>query len=206
MNIISTYIAYRMLKLLSNPFKEWDAYEYGLIDEKGEILREPENANERKSFGMFEKIILKIKKLFTSVMGHSRAAAILSTLYLMKEKDEFVYNEVLKKLTEDHSDIKEYVEEKMLLKEETVTGDVAQPDVCMSDMKRRRMRNPNLKGPYGAAAFSTKNENVMKILRGRKRNERWDRHLKDEGIKNWARKYPLKDFYIQQHGVFVKVR
>jgi hypothetical protein len=34
-----TYYAYRFVKILSTPWDEMDAYEFGIIDENGKVLR-----------------------------------------------------------------------------------------------------------------------------------------------------------------------
>jgi len=85
MNIQNSYLAYKLVSLLSSEFKTWEAYEFGLIDEKGNTLKKPQTQEERDSFGMFHRAVRKIKVLINKFMGNSRASAILSTLYLMKE-------------------------------------------------------------------------------------------------------------------------
>ena len=105
MDIIGTYLAYRMIKLLSSQFSEWTAYDLGLIDETGEIIRKPVLSNEKKAFGMFERMILKIKKAISKLVGNSKAAAIFTTLLLLKEhmtaESYDVFVEYLKTQDED---------------------------------------------------------------------------------------------------------
>jgi hypothetical protein len=85
---------------LSTPFISWDAYKEGIIDENGDTIHQPILTDEKKSFGFFEKIVRKIKQLMGKAIGPSRAAAVLSTIYLIKEHNEntskVVFNYCLK--------------------------------------------------------------------------------------------------------------
>jgi len=36
--IVDTYITYRIITTLTKPWKEQDAYEFGIIDDKGKVL------------------------------------------------------------------------------------------------------------------------------------------------------------------------
>lgn len=197
-SVVNLYLTYRLLKLLTSPFKDWKAYKMGIIDQKGEKIKNPVTNIEKESFGMFEKIVLKIKKIFTNVMGQSRAAAALAALYLIKEEKE-AYNIILKYLCENYKDFNQYMlEESKMKKEQTIVGDIASFSLPM--------RSPDKKGPYGVPSFTTEKEEIGKIINGKKKFERWDKYLKDEGIKNWAKKNPLKNFCICQNGVHFQVR
>jgi len=85
MQIVGSYISYRIIKLLSTPFKKWDAYKLGIIDENGNTIRKPISSDEKRSFGFFQKIIRKIKQITISTAGKSRAAAIWASLQFLKE-------------------------------------------------------------------------------------------------------------------------
>jgi len=107
---VNTYLAYRLIKLLASPFSEWKAFKVGIIDDKGEILKRPILSQEKSAFGMFEKIILNIKKAMNKLVGNTKAAAVLSTLFLLKENtDDFVYESVLGYLMEQDCDVKNYI-------------------------------------------------------------------------------------------------
>jgi hypothetical protein len=86
MDLTNAYISYRLINLLSKPFNRWNAYKLGIIDEDGEIVKEPETDKEKKSFSTFERIILKIKKIIVKLTGKSRAMAILTTIALIENK------------------------------------------------------------------------------------------------------------------------
>lgn len=85
MSLTNTYISYRLIKLLSTPFEKWKACDLGIIDKEGNILRKPETSQEKDAYSTFEKIVRNIKRAITKLTGHSRAAAILSTLVILKD-------------------------------------------------------------------------------------------------------------------------
>lgn len=110
--VVPIFVAYKLINLLSSDFKDWEAYKKGIIDEDGNTIRKPISSAEKNSFGIFEKIIRKVKQLLGKVIGSSRAAAILSTLYFLKEYSSFgAYNVVLKYFYQNDEDFKKYLDE-----------------------------------------------------------------------------------------------
>jgi len=58
------YLQKKMKKLLLKPFSYWRAYQMGIIDKDGKILRNPETPTEKQIFNVFDRLILKIKVVF----------------------------------------------------------------------------------------------------------------------------------------------
>jgi hypothetical protein len=110
--MIDLFLVYQFLRRLATPFKEWEAFKLGIIDENGNILKKRRNLNrseERKAFGIFDVMILNIKKLLAKVPGgSSRIASYAAALYLIREWNHFSDSSIL---TEDLSDA--YIEESM---------------------------------------------------------------------------------------------
>jgi hypothetical protein len=110
MTLFSTFLAYKLINLLSRKWEDWPAFKLGLIDCKGNLVRKPFSLDERRAFGIFENMARNIKKIITLVTGKTRAAAILSTIYLMKEENQLNDKELsilLNWLSENYSDIKD---------------------------------------------------------------------------------------------------
>ena len=108
--IVDLFLVYQFIKRLATPFKEWKAYELGIIDENGNQLKKRKNftrREEKDAFGIFDIMIMKLKRLLEKVPGgKSRLASYAAALYLIKESEEIQkYEEDL--LTE------EYVEGKL---------------------------------------------------------------------------------------------
>jgi len=90
--LVDLYVVYRILRKLTTPFDQWEAYKTGVIDASGNILKNSKarvtNA-EQKSFGKFDLMILKLKKLLEKVPGgRSKFASYAAALLLIKEGDE----------------------------------------------------------------------------------------------------------------------
>jgi len=67
---IDFLISYRILKLLSTPFIKQDAYKYGIIDDKGNILKKYKtikDTKEKRSYTYLHRFIFNLKRLLSKV-------------------------------------------------------------------------------------------------------------------------------------------
>lgn len=103
--LVDLFLVYQFIRRLATPFKEWEAYKLGIIDENGNVLKKRRDlklVKERDAFGIFDVMILNLKKLLAKVPGGStRLASYAAALYLIREWKHFS-NESL--LNEDVSD------------------------------------------------------------------------------------------------------
>jgi hypothetical protein len=103
--IVDLFLVYQFVRRLATPFKEWEAFKLGIIDENGNVLKKRKEltlASERKAFGVFDVMILNIKKLLAKIPGGStRIASYAAALYLIREWNHFSDSSML---TEDISD------------------------------------------------------------------------------------------------------
>jgi hypothetical protein len=112
--VIDLFILYQFIKRLATPFNEWDAYKYGIIDEKGNILknaRERRNIiKERESFTKFDLLVLKLKKLLEKIPGGAtRFGSYAAALWLIKEGID-VDGTLIESAEPSMDDIMEYME------------------------------------------------------------------------------------------------
>lgn len=56
-NVADTYMIYQVLKRLTTPFNETKAFELGLIDKNGKLLKKPKTQEERKAYNYFDRFI-----------------------------------------------------------------------------------------------------------------------------------------------------
>ena len=84
---VDLYLIYQFLKRLTKPFKEWDAYKLGVIDDKGKILipRKNRNSEQIRSFLFFDVLVCNLKKLIEKLGGQSKIVSYASALFLVKE-------------------------------------------------------------------------------------------------------------------------
>jgi hypothetical protein len=169
--IVDLFLVYQFIRRLATPFENWPAYEAGVIDKNGNILKGKKERNarsERESFGIFDLMILKLKKLLANVPGgSSRLASYAAALWLIKEwkhfSDESLLNENVSEsvLNESldlffstycyYTGLEEDVKEKMI-EEPTVnvgSGNIAglgvgpqgEPGLTPSQMKKYKKKN-----------------------------------------------------------------
>ena len=154
--IVDLYLVYSFLKRLTTPFTEWEAFKLGIIDTEGNVLKKRNTFRtfaEKDAFGIFDVVILNIKKLLAKLPGGStRLASYAAALYHMKEWKHFSNESTL---TEDVSD--EQIEESMqlfiekYLTDDTVVGAGAiagmgvgpqgEPGVSIPAAKRYKKKN-----------------------------------------------------------------
>jgi len=98
--LADTYIAYRIIKILVTDWEDQDAFKFGIIDDKGKVLRkykELRDSKEQKAYTPLHRMIFNLKRLLNKLpggrtkFGSYAAAAVL----LLKEEDEYDTKEIL---------------------------------------------------------------------------------------------------------------
>ena len=86
------YFVYQFLKKLVTPFNKTKAFELGIVDEKGKILkrrRDLETDEEKDAYNLSDTLIWNIKKLMGKIPGgKSRLASYAAALWLIKEQQD----------------------------------------------------------------------------------------------------------------------
>lgn len=93
MGIISraadTYYTYRFLKILTRDWEDMEAYELGIIDENGKVLkksRELRTPDEKSAYTFFHRLVFSIKRLLEKFPGgRTVTARYAAALFLLKE-------------------------------------------------------------------------------------------------------------------------
>ena len=93
MGIISraadAYYTYRFVKILSTPWEETEAFELGIIDENGKVLRKArtlKTSEEKSAYTFFHRLVFGIKRILQKVPGgRSVVASYAVALFLLKE-------------------------------------------------------------------------------------------------------------------------
>lgn len=94
--MIDLFLVYSFIKRLVTPFDQWPAFKLGIIDKDGNILRKKRDLRtieERNAFGIYDLMVLKLKKLLAKTPGgQSRIASYAAALWLIREHDEIERN------------------------------------------------------------------------------------------------------------------
>ena len=90
--LVDSVIAYRILRMLTTPFEETDAFKLGIIDAKGKELipmRSLNTVNERDAYSILHRMIFRIKRIIEKVpVENKKLATFAAALSLVKENYE----------------------------------------------------------------------------------------------------------------------
>ena len=82
------YFVYQFLKKLVTPFEKTKAFELGIIDKKGKLLkrkRDLETQEEKDSYTLSDRLIWNLKRLLGKIPGgKSRIASYAAALWLIR--------------------------------------------------------------------------------------------------------------------------
>jgi hypothetical protein len=86
---VDLYIIYQLLRRLTTPFDETDAYELGIIDEKGKLIKKPQTKEEKDAYDLVDRFVFNIKRLIEKVPGgRTRLGSYAAALLLIRERHE----------------------------------------------------------------------------------------------------------------------
>lgn len=86
---VDSVIAYRILKMLTTPFEDTDAFRLGIIDAKGKELKKMAQLNtveERDAYSILHRMIFRIKRIIEKVpVENKKLVSFAAALSLIKE-------------------------------------------------------------------------------------------------------------------------
>jgi len=128
---IDLFVTYRFLKLLTTPFEKTDAFNLGIIDEKGNRIKKPKSTQpavelatveQKNSYTILHKLVFNIKKIFQKVPGlRTKVGTYAAALFLLKDtfkesvddKDMFE-KEFMKYLKENNIEFDDSISEEVI--------------------------------------------------------------------------------------------
>lgn len=216
MSILSSvgniYFVYQFIKKLVTPFDKTKAFELGIIDEKGKILkkrRELKTSEEKEAYSLSDTLIWNIKKLLGKVPGgQSRIASYAAALFLIKEQhgdykitDEELELQFFDKFEQMYNNDNLLFDEKTLRKVTTAldedTPTTVSGNVAMRDMKLGKPPKGLVMKRFGGVDVFAVDPNIyMKSRFGKKKFDRYKKYVGEdevgEYIRMFARKNPKK--------------
>lgn len=85
-----TFLVYRIISTLVTDWDKQPAFEHGIIDKKGKLLRRSSSLKtkaERDSFTIFHRLIFNLKRLIEKIPGgSSKLGTYAAGLFLIKEE------------------------------------------------------------------------------------------------------------------------
>ena len=98
---VDLFITYKFIKLLVTPWKKTDAFDAGVIDDKGKLLVKvaDQTSAQKKTYTVFERLVFNMKRILEKIpFGKSRIASYAAALYLLKEETGMEEADILKVL------------------------------------------------------------------------------------------------------------
>ena len=85
-----TFITYKIISNLVTDWEDFPAFEHGIIDKKGKLLRKYntlKTKDEKDSYTLFHRLIFNFKRLIQKLPGgSSKLASYAAGLFLIKEE------------------------------------------------------------------------------------------------------------------------
>lgn len=211
MSILSSvgniYFVYQFIKKLVTPFDKTKAFELGIIDEKGRILkkrRDLKTSEEKEAYNLSDTLIWNIKKLLGKVPGgQSRIASYAAALFLIKEQsgdykvtDEELENQFFDRFEELYDNDKLHFNETILRKVKldedaptTVTGGIAMRDMPLGKPPKGLV----MKKFAGVDVFAVDPNVFMRSRLGKKKFDRYKKYVGEDEVGNYIRMFARKN-------------
>jgi hypothetical protein len=86
---IDLFVAYRFLRILTTPWEDQDAYDHGIIDKDGKLLRKVNTLKtdeEKKSFTLLHRLVFNLKRILHKIpLVKSKIGTYATALFLLKQ-------------------------------------------------------------------------------------------------------------------------
>jgi len=103
-----TAYAFRFLRLLTQDWDKTQAYEMGLIDDNGALIRKPETGDEKSAFTYFHRLVFNIKRVMQRMPSMLRkVGSYAAALYLLKAHVECTEEQLVEALGIDIDELNE---------------------------------------------------------------------------------------------------
>ena len=91
--VVNLFVLYKIIKELSTPFDKTKAFDLGLIDNKGKLLKRAKTKKEKEAYSYFFRFIFNLKRLLAKVGLESKIATYAAALFLLKEEENKEYSD-----------------------------------------------------------------------------------------------------------------
>ena len=97
---VDLLIAYRVIKMLVTPFKDQPAFKYGIIDDKGNVLKKYKTitgSQEKRSYTILHRFVFNLKRILSKVgiRGKLGSFAVAAALLLKENKRYAIHKETI---------------------------------------------------------------------------------------------------------------
>jgi hypothetical protein len=97
--IVDLLITYRIVKLISTPWEQQEAFKFGIIDKNGKVLRKANKLNteaEKDSYTVLHRFVFNLKRLLNKVgLGGTLGSFAVALAFILKEDKELQKHKLL---------------------------------------------------------------------------------------------------------------
>lgn len=114
---VDAIITYRILRLLTTPFDQQDAFRLGIIDKKGNRLKKENELNtteEKEAYTLLHRMVFRLKRIIERVpLENKQFLSFATAVALVREGVEYDEDilEELFYMTQEREDVKELAEQ-----------------------------------------------------------------------------------------------
>jgi hypothetical protein len=154
---INLFVLYKFIKELSTPFKDTKAFELGLVDEKGKLLKKAKTKKEKEAYSYFFRFIFNLKRLLSKVGLQSQLGTFAAAMFLLKEEydQEWSDKELLDEIYQNMMILKEdpnLMEEIMNATGPAIAG-TGSDTAHWYDPKKRKGRPKEMRKPINGVTY-----------------------------------------------------
>lgn len=197
-NLVDLYVVYRILRRLTQPFTDWDAYKLGVIDAEGNILKKSSDRRtmaEQESLTVFDVLMIKLKKALAVLpLGKTKLASYAAALFLIKEGTNLTEENLTEKW-ETYMNSDEFLVEDVSTNSVSsggIAGITGDPPVPKKIMMRRFADND---------VFVVDTDRYLKARLGKKKYLKYEKYVGNDdvgiAIRDYGRKYPKRPIILQ---------
>jgi len=118
------FYAFRFLKLLVTPWEKMKAYEFGIVDENGKVLKKAKDLkspDEKATYTVFHRLVFNLKRILNKLpFGKTKLASYAAALFLIKENTNLTEDDIRKVLDEVLEDIDDTLNESVFFIKEDI--------------------------------------------------------------------------------------
>lgn len=86
--IVDAYMTFEFIRRLVTPFEKTKAYDLGIIDAQGNLLKRPSTPEEKKAYSIYDRLVFNLRRILMKLpFGKTRLATFAAALFLLREKD-----------------------------------------------------------------------------------------------------------------------
>jgi hypothetical protein len=195
-NLVDLYVVYRILRRLTQPFTEWEAFKLGVIDAQGNILKKDSDRRtmaERDSLTTFDVLMIKLKRLLALAPGgKTRLASYAAALWLIKEEKNLTPENITEKFRKFQAESLNEEAPANQVGSGKIAGTTGDPPVGKKVMMRRFANND---------VFTVDTQTFNNARLGKKKYLKYEKYVGTDEIGNaireYGRKYPKKPIILQ---------